>query len=295
MKITGLTKLAGAGALALYTTVSAHAGSVAQPGLTDGIATGTPLAPGWYFLDTFDWGVRSTSPNRSHLGVNAPLVAWSTPWMFLGARVQFLAAIPEAQTGTFGTATNGGSFQAGLFNPLLAGQLAWDIGHTGLGFSYQFGTFFGIDSPVADPETSFTNQFALSYTRDGWNLTAAATIGTQATANPVFGDYFNIDLTATKRFGKWEIGMVGFGSTDTTLAVGQTARQSQFALGGLVGYDFGPVILQAYATRDVAQSNQTGFSLQSGFDTRLWGRIIIPFLDPPPAAPAPLSPGVIRR
>ena len=294
MKITGLTKLAGAGALALYTSVSAHAASVAQPGLTDGIATGTPLAPGWYFIDTFDWGVRSTSP-RSQLGVNVPLVVWSTPWTPLGARLHLLAAIPQAESGTFGTAETGGAFNAGLFNPLLAGQLAWDLGRTGWGFSYQFGAFFGISSPVADPNTSLINQFALSYTRDGWNLTAAATIGTQTATPVVFGDYFNLDLTATKKFGNWEIGMVGFASSDIgNLPAAQAllvGRQSQFALGGLVGYDFGPVILQAYATRDVAESGY------GGFDTRVWGRIIIPFLDPPPGgvAPTTLSPGIIRK
>ena len=46
------------------------------------------------------------------------------------------------------------------------------------------------------------------------------------------------------------------------------------------------VILQAYATRDVTETNY------GGFDTRVWGRIIIPFLDPIPAATAPV---VIRR
>jgi hypothetical protein len=60
------------------------------------------------------------------------------------------------------------------------------------------------------------------------------------------------------------------------------AKQSQFAIGGLVGYDFGPVILQAYLTTDVDENNY------GGHDTRGWGRVIVPLdnpLAPPPPAP----------
>ena len=40
----------------------------------------------------------------------------------------------------------------------------------------------------------------------------------------------NVDLTATKRFGKWELGPVGYYSSDP---VPGYLRQSQFAMGGL--------------------------------------------------------------
>lgn len=60
-------------------------------------------------------------------------------------------------------------------------------------------------------------------------------------------------------------------------------KQSQFALGGLVGYNFGPVIAQVYVTRDIAQSNYTGY------DTRLWTRLIVPLWNPDaPVARKPL-------
>ena len=49
----------------------------------------------------------------------------------------------------------------------------------------------------------------------------------------------------------------------------------------LVGYDFGPVIMQAYVTTEVSQNNY------GGHDTRGWGRIILPlrklFEQPAPA------------
>jgi hypothetical protein len=279
MKICTLAKLAGAGALALSTTVSAHAASEAQSGSSVGIAAGTPLAPGWYFVDTLDWGVRDTPAGKQAIGVNIPLVVWSTPWTFLGARVQFAGAAPQVESGTLGPA---GPYAFGFFNPLIAGQLAWDLWHTGWGFSYQLGAFIGIDTAVTPYDnSSLAQSFALSYTGNGWNLTANVTWGTMfaTDTNP---DYVNVDLTATKKFGNWELGLVGFGSSDLNHPqFDLVGRQSQFALGGLAGYNFGPVILQAYLTRDVVESNY------GGYDTRFWGRIIIPFLDPVPAAAAP--------
>jgi hypothetical protein len=122
------------------------------------------------------------------------------------------------------------------------------------------------------------------------SLTANAIWGIQsqqhtATINP---DFVNLDLTATKKIGNWELGVVGFYPTDVSSPVPGYKQQSQFALGPLVGYNFGPVILQAYLTRDVAESNY------GGFDTRLWGRIIIPVPDPAPAT-APAAAPLYRR
>jgi hypothetical protein len=279
-----LTKLATAGVLALSAAVSAHAGSVTQPGESVGVGAGTPLAPGWYFIDTTDWGLRDTAATgKVAVGVTIPVIAWSTPWTFLGARVQFLAAFPAVEVGT--TAPGNGSFVEGMYNPFFAGQLAWDLGGSGWGFSYALGTYIGVKTPVGFDSTSINQRFALSYTGNGWNLTANTIWGIQpdqvtTTINP---DFVNVDLTATKKFGNWELGAVGFFSSDVSTPFAGYQRQSQFALGGLVGYNFGSVILQTYLTRDVAESNY------GGFDTRFWGRIIIPVLDPPAApAPAPL-------
>jgi hypothetical protein len=278
MKISTLAKLAGAGALALSTCISAHAGSVTQPGETVGIGAGSPLAPGWYFIDTLDWGVRDTNLGKQALGVNIPVIAWSTPWIFWGARVQFLAAAPEVESGTLNT----GPYQFGFYNPFFAGQLAWDLWQTGWGFSYLLGGYVGVDTPVAFHSSSLNQRAALSYTGNGWDLTANVIYGTHFD-NDTDPDFINVDLTATKKFGNWELGVVGFGSSDLNHPqFDLLGRQSQFALGGLAGYNFGPVILQAFITRDVVESNY------GGFDTRFWGRIIIPVLDPVPPAPAPI-------
>jgi hypothetical protein len=221
-----LMKAAAAGALSMWMGISAAlASSVTQPGETAGAPAGAPLPQGLYFANTADWGCRSTNPT-SCLGITIPVVTWSTPWTFLGARVQFFTVTPVIETGVQNT-----SYNASVYNPALFGQLAWDLGN-GFGFSYALGAYFGISEPVAWSSTSLNQRFALSYTRDGWNLTANVIYGIQLdsvtnrpqiSACPApFGlngcspDFINIDLTATKKFGKWEFGPVAYGSTDLT-------------------------------------------------------------------------------
>ncbi len=272
-----LATLAGASALACALGSASVAGSVTQPGETVGIAAGAPLPEGLYFVNTGDWGCRDTSPETTCSGVDIPVGAWSTPWKFLGARVQFLVATPAVEVGV-----HHADYLYGMYNPFFAGQLAWDLGN-GFGFSYALGTYIGVRNDVAFDSTSLNQRFALSYTGDGWNLTANAIWGVHehgltTTENP---DFLNIDLTATKKFGKWELGLVGYGSTDLNDPA-HNGKQSQFALGPLLGYDFGPVTVQAYITHDVHERNY------GGHDTRLWTRFIIPIWTPPAPPATPL-------
>ena len=139
------------------------------------------------------------------------------------------------------------------------------------------GAYYDVNQAVAFGSTSFNQRFALSYTANGWNLTANVIYGTQldsVTNQPQispcpvpFGlkgcnpDFLNVDLTATKKFGKWEFGAVAYGSTDLTSPIASYQKQS---------YDFGPIKLQAYATTDVAEHNY------GGRDTRGWLRMVIP-------------------
>jgi hypothetical protein len=119
--------------------------------------------------------------------------------------------------------------------------------------------------------TSLNQRFALSYTRDGWNLTASIIYGTQLDSvtnlpqispcplpfsfNGCNRDFINVDLTATKKFGKWGFGAIAFGATDLRRPISGYQKQSQFAVGWLMGYDFGPITLQACATTEVFERN----------------------------------------
>ena len=281
-------KLAAAGVLSLCTAASALAGSVTQPGETVGLASGAPLPQGLYFVNTGDWGRRS-DPADTSVGVDIPVIAWSTPWTILGGRVQFLFAGPVVEVGVHRT-----TYLRGVYNPLVSGQLAWDLGNN-WGFSYLLGAYIDVNSEVAWSSTSLNQRFALSYTGYQLNLTANVIWGTQFDhvtgrsqlspcpdlpplirgCNP---DFLNVDLTATRKFGEFEFGLVAFGSTDLNSPIDGYAKQSQVAVGGLIGKSFGGAILQAYLTHDVYEKNY------GGHDTRLWGRVILP-LWIAPAAP----------
>jgi hypothetical protein len=294
-----LSTLATASALSLFAATSAAlAGSVTQPGETVGLALGAPLPEGLYFVNTADWGCRDTEPNRTCVGVDIPVIAWATPWTPFGARLQLLLATPAVEVGIRNV-----THLASIYNPLLAGQLAWDLGN-GWGVSYLLGAYFRVGGEVAWDSTSLNQRFAISYTGNGWNLTANVIYGIQFdhvgsspqisgcplplpfnSCNP---DFLNVDLTATKKFGKWELGAVAFGSTDLNRPIATYAKQSQIAVGGLVGYDFGPVVIQGFATTDVSESNY------GGHDTRVWGRVVIPIWNPPPPAPIGKSPLVTK-
>ncbi|GLK78206.1 hypothetical protein GCM10008171_34600 [Methylopila jiangsuensis] len=278
-------KYAAAGAFALGAmTTAAFAGSVTQPGERVGLAAGAPLPEGVYFVNTLDWGVRRVRDGNGGRGdvtvaVDIPVIAWSTPWQVLGGRVQVLVATPLIHVATDNNL--GGDTEYGFYNPFAAVQLAWDLGG-GFGFSYYAGFYFNAGSnDLAFQSTSFNHAAAVSYTADGWNLTANLINGIHIDEDRGYRypDFFNLDLTATKTFGKWELGLAAYGSWDYNSPRG-VAKQSQFALGPLVGYNFGPVILQAYLTRDVYQKNY------GGKDTRFWSRIIVPLWSPEkPLAP----------
>jgi hypothetical protein len=300
-----LTKLAAAGALSLSlcTAVPALAGSVTQPGETVGLNAGTPLAPGWYAINTVDWGCRNTTPQHTCAGLTIPVVAWSTPWTILGGRVQLLAAWPGVEVGVQRNLPfDPGTYFTGMYNPAALGQLAWDLGY-GWGFSYAVGAYFEYHSPVAWADTSLNQRFALSYTGNDWAATAnviwgihqhSVTDRAQTSPCPVqptpglalIGcnpNFINVDLTVGHSFGKWQVAWVGFYSSDLNEPVLGYQKQSQFAMGGLLGYDFGAVILQGYLTSDVYEKNY------GGKDVRGWVRVVLPlnvagapFGPPPP-------------
>src|SRR5262245_16176075 len=208
-------KLAAAGVLSLCTATSALAGSVTQPGETLGLAVGAPLPQGLYFVNTTNWGNRSGVDVG--VGVDIPVLAWSTPWTIFGGRVQFVFAGPVSEAGVHGT-----NYARGIYNPLVSGQLAWDLGNN-WGFSYLLGAYIDVNSEVAWSDTSLNQRFALSYTGNQLNLTANVIWGTHFDHVPgrsqlspcpdlpplIRGcnpDFLNVDLTATRKFGEFEFG-----------------------------------------------------------------------------------------
>jgi Putative MetA-pathway of phenol degradation len=121
---------------------------------------------------------------------------------------------------------------------------------------------------VGDPFWTFQPELIVSYLKDGWNLSAAIyeEINTQNTATHyTTGNILHADFTATKTIGKWTFGpvayYVGQVSDDscppaTCGYVTGTAlnpqRISIWAVGGLLGYNFGLANLSVWATQEVS-------------------------------------------
>ena len=81
-----------------------------------------------------------------------------------------------------------------------------------------------------------------------------------------------LDLTAARKYGKLELGSIAYGSWDL-----DGAKEEQFALGGLVGYDFGSFVAQARLGTDVSHTmNGTDVAKE----TRGWLTIIKPLWNP---------------
>lgn len=256
-----LIGIAWATSVILGSCVQAEATSVLPPGITVGLPAGKQLPEGVYFTDTTGFGHRSDTVGDN--GFSLPVLTWATPLQFYDTRLQLVLAQPVAWT--TGTPSN----VAFANSTLLAAQLAHDFGG-GWGVSYLAGYRVAMPYHKAFTTDSYEQRFAVSYTAGGYDLTANL-------INGIFGDHatypdwLNLDLTATKQFGKVEAGFIAYGSSDISSPTPTYKRLRQFAVGGLVGYNFGLFKLQAFVSRDVAERNY------GGYDTRGWLRLSLPF------------------
>lgn len=286
------------------TTSPSYSQTTTVPGQDVGLAVGAPLPEGLYAINTFIYR-RTDQRFSADTAVEIPILIWSTPWKLFDARVELLlsqdtvfafsrnpASVPNRNI-----SVNVGSF--------VGGSLAWDLGG-GVGVSYLFATYLndlngdrgslvgaGGSTPVLPrlSSTTFRQDFAISYTADGWNLTAQLThnfydspgrfggpVG--AALGPVFvSDALNLGLTATKKFGKFEFGAVGYGTTDLSFNPLTGTKSGRFALGGLIGYDFGSFQAQIYVARDVATRAtyvSSGGITRENFSTDGFFRLIVP-------------------
>ena len=151
---------------------------------------------------------------------------------------------------------------------------------------------------------TFEPGLALSYLRDGYNITLH-TLYEINTKNPTTsfrsGDQFFLDFTATKHFGSWEIGPVAYAAQQVTAdkdymrsstgfsyyappppvpdavrsAVDVTSTPAVFAIGMLVGRQFGSLNVRAYYTGEI-------YAHQTTRGSRFWLDLTYLFGSTPP-------------
>jgi hypothetical protein len=259
-----------------------------MPGVSTGVITGAPLPDGLYNIIDLNWGARG--PYKGGAEVDSTLatplhLVGFLPFRLLDGHPFFETASIWAQVGVGNGWGKTKVNLRGFASQRLAGGLAWTLGQ-GFSASVRTGLWIPVNSEVSlrDFWVSQTN-VAVAYVNSGWALNADFGYGggkngarqNVAPANAAFSQpatagtaYGVVNLTAEKHIEKWAIGAVGFGSEDMSSPYRAYLKQRQFALGGLVGYDFGSVQANVKLTRDVYQQNE------GGYETRLWMTLLTP-------------------
>jgi hypothetical protein len=215
------------------------------------------------------------SPNKT--GVQAAVdvqgFLFVPGWTFLGATYDAVIVQPFVMQ-NFGSPIN--VEQSGVHNTYIVPvELSWNLGtsgfavKTGVGIYTPDGTVNGIGGTGSPGNAFWTFQpeVIVSYLKDGWNLSAAVyeEFNTRSSVSQyTSGDILHADFTATKTIGKWTFGpvayYVGQVSNDSCSAaclyptgtLGNAQRFNVWAVGGLVGYNFGPAALSVWATQEVS-------------------------------------------
>jgi len=296
-----------------------------QRGVTMGDPAAAAPPPGLYFENTTLLAPQITGNGQSagfkvDAMLDIPVLIWSTGWSFLGASVMAYVAQPVFNLTSWNTS---GPPYSSTFYPTVHNtwvtpvSLSWNLGKgwfASAGFAFYAPDGSSYDKTANPDYWTFEPHAAVSYLADGWNLTASfaydvntasaghvgAFAGTPAAAFGIgyrSGDQAFLDITATKKFGNWEIGPVAYLEAQTTsdrpgggascaqmaAATGAICgRATDLAIGGLIGYDFGRIALKLILTESVYTKDEFG-----GF--AMWTKVSFPLFAPEdPAANKPL-------
>jgi hypothetical protein len=321
-----LLAAAGVAAFAFSPAQAFEAGpSQTKSGSFIGASAGMP-PPGIYsFEQVFTYQANFVGPNApDHFGrqVNVAVQGFIfvPGWTFLGATYNFLVVQPFVSVGISDPAPLNIS---GVFNTYIVPiELSWTkIGgtdfavKTGLGMYVPTGTISGPAglNNVGSPYWTFQPELALSWLGGGWNLTAFSYVEvntentrTGYTSAPIY----HVDWTATYTLGKWTFGPVGYWYaqlSDDKCPIGictatfgldslatHTQRFSVAAIGGMLGYNFGPASASVWVTQDVYAKASNSLAAPAGLvdgsviprGLTVFGTLSYALWNPPaPAAP----------
>jgi hypothetical protein len=244
-------------------------------------------------------------------------------WTFLGATYDAVIVQPwvSASLAPFGTgaAIPGGLSVIGMFDTYIVPfELSWKFGDSG--FNVKIGLAMYVPdgniigplglSNVGNPWWTFQPELILSYLKDGWNISVflyEEFMTRNFVDNYQNGDIFHVDFNVLKTIGKWTFGPVGYyvaqPNSDTPSAQNPVngGRQDRFAIGGLIGYDFGPASVSVWGTDEIWQRTRGGTPNAFGQDTAIgtegftiFGTLSYRLWAPEAPAPEPKHPLVYK-
>jgi len=313
----GLAALTMAGAASSAFAMEAGTFQNRLNGATIGIPAGAAAPPGVYSgLETAYLGMPGSGKGNQAPGLYLPAVAeavpivWSTGWNFLGANFSMVVV----QAWYMGFITTGAPVYSGTFPATIGSfdvvantfwspiNLSWNLGggwfvSASFNFTAPDGSRY-TGTPNPDYWT-FEPAAAISYLSQNWVASAnfyydintvssgpCCIRGAIGAGSITSGNALYMDAFALYKIGKWELGPVGYFEIQTTAdtgpgcaVAGMCANLQNYALGGLVGYDFGPVDIQVWVTDSVARQNAIdGVNFWTRIGFRVWA----------PEAPKPL-------
>lgn len=274
------------------------------PGVTEGLTSGALPPAGLYFVnETMVTPTRLYSPGDTKSSVqldafvDVPILEWVPGIQFAGADYAMVLAQPfDSVTTTNGAITNGANLGSGtglydtLFEPVV---LSWALPN-----DFHIATQLGIWLPVGDRDRRMavknSNRYwalepgvGISWLRDGWavNLLLTYDHNFEKDADALTlksyrsGDQFIAEYSITKTFGNWTLGLGGYALRqiendrqtflDGTKSDVANSKAAKYAIGPMAGYNFGPVIVQAYYHENIQTENYVG-------GHEFWTRILVP-------------------
>lgn len=263
------------------------------PGLTIGVDAGLP-PPGIYsFNQVFTIQANLTGPGTAllnpsggktglHSATEANGLLFVPGWTLFGATYSATLIQPFI-TASIGSPVN--VQMSGLRNTfIIPAELSWKLGDSGvfvkagLGMYVPTGTITGANGlgNVGNPWWILQPELIVSYLKEGWNVTGYffEEFNTKNTITGYrTGDILHAEFTAAKTIGNWTVGpaayYVGQVSDDKSSSFYNGAinvgRYNKWAVGGMVGYNFGPASLTVWAFDDVS-ANASGGTRVAGVD-----------------------------
>jgi hypothetical protein len=309
---------------------NADAGSPTEPGVTLGFPTGSPVPEGVYFLNSLSFG-NDRFNSASNLDIEVPVIFWASPYSVLGGQLRMEASVPSLAFNDYGNhpiavalgnnaALTGGAVKNATFQVYQIAEeyqnfsIAWKLGG-----GWNISQAFGLYTPGPFNGQSFIpeGRTAITFLTHEWMFTTNFIYGggvsrVDGNGSP-WNDYVNVDISLVRTLGKWELGAVSFITADTSISGTTkngpcdqlvsayfngfsgntcTGKQERVAVGGLIGYKWGPVTTELFVTHDVVDHNVggaitptpgIGITAISGSkptdgisDTRVWTTLKVP-------------------
>ena len=247
---------------------SAFAGSTTAPGYTSGLPIYAIGPEGLLLVNQTASGFQSPNGQEVRYNTELPFLVYQSNWDLLGGKVTLVMTPTLLET-----SVENGPYKRGFFNTYGGVQVNWKLAD-GFYVGYRLSGYVPQGGPLALDYGTIEQRAGFTYLKDGWQATVNLMYGTPiGDAN----DYGIVDWSITRSLGKWAVGIVGQGELDLN-TVGGAAKQSEFAMGGLVSYDFGGKILQLKLTRDLVAENY------ADKQTVFWTNFIVPLWSPEAAS-----------